>query len=80
MQVAFPGLSRGLASGRGDPRIRARREDERGMANRIGRGRHPDPAAEAERKIQQERMYALDPDKVKAGGIALGITVDGFGW
>lgn len=50
------------------------------MANRIGRGRHPDPAAEAERKIQQERMYALDPDKVKAGGIALGITVDGFGW
>eukprot|EP00884_Botryococcus_braunii_P020467 jgi/Botrbrau1/7103/Bobra.0165s0124.1 len=64
--VGYPGISPTLTPTR-DPRMRLRRDDDRSLSNRMGRSRNTDPAAEAERKAAQERMYALDPEKVTAG-------------
>lgn len=49
-------------------RSRGSREDLPSSGSRSGR-RTADPLAEAERKAQQEKMYALDYERVMAGEI-----------
>ena len=56
-----PGTIGKILSGRG-----VKRGDDLSSGGRLSR-RNADPVAEAERKAQQEKLYALDLDRVLAG-------------
>lgn len=62
-----------LRAGKQQLRPKERRDEGAlgGPGGRLSR-RNLDPVAEAERKAQQEKLYALDLDKIMAGALLIG--------
>lgn len=74
--LAGPGAMRGVAgmAGRG----KAGRDDGALTGGRLSR-RASDPAAEAERRAAQDKMFALDLDRVRNSARPAGFSGLGFG-